>query len=94
MRVVHCQQHSFTHYIGRPSPLCNHYSNLPSKYPDITYVGSRAEAIRLFEQEARSSLKLMSLISKLPESAVLGCWCKPQDCHGDVIVKIWEELHA
>ena len=22
------------------------------------------------------------------EGKVLGCWCKPQDCHGDVLVEL------
>lgn len=24
---------------------------------------------------------------------VLGCWCKPGPCHGDVLIKLWKEKH-
>jgi hypothetical protein len=23
----------------------------------------------------------------------LGCWCKPEKCHGDILIKIIEELN-
>jgi hypothetical protein len=36
----------------------------------------------------------MERIRALPANAVLGCWCKPGSCHGDVIVKIWKELRS
>lgn len=36
----------------------------------------------------------MEVIRKLPEDAVLACWCHPETCHGDVVMKIWKELHS
>lgn len=33
-------------------------------------------------------------IQGLPPDAVLGCWCKPKACHGDVIIKLWKELQS
>jgi hypothetical protein len=24
----------------------------------------------------------------------LGCFCYPKPCHGDVIIKLWEEMHT
>jgi len=30
----------------------------------------------------------------LLDGAVLGCWCHPKACHGDVLVKLIEELRA
>ena len=35
------------------------------------------------------------LLSRLPElvGKRLGCWCKPEPCHGDVLVKLVNEFH-
>lgn len=85
MRVVHCKREPYTHYIGRPGPLGNQYR--------IGYDGNREQVILFFEDLARKSALLQRLIKELPEDAVLGCWCAPQSCHGDVIVKLWKELH-
>lgn len=90
-RVVHCKKEPYTLYIGRPSELGNPFSHRPSSVPG-TVVGPTVEwAIDQFEQHAREHL--MEKIAEIPEGAVLGCWCKPGPCHGDVIVKLWKELH-
>jgi len=26
------------------------------------------------------------------QGMVLGCWCKPEACHGDILVKLYNEL--
>ena len=93
MRVVHCKKEPYTHYIGRPGPLGNHFSHRPSKVPGTVMVISREVAIDSFELWARHNPQLMENIRNLPEDTVLGCWCKPQACHGDVIVKLWKEMH-
>ena len=85
MRVVHCKREDYTHYIGRPSTLGNPFT--------IGKDGTREEVIAKFERWAWHSSEVMETIERLPEDAVLGCWCKPQPCHGDVIVKLWGELH-
>ena len=23
------------------------------------------------------------------EGKTLGCWCKPEKCHGDILIKLW-----
>lgn len=82
MKVVH-RRDPHTVYIGRPGPFGNPFS----KY-------SRRKNIILFERHARQNQKLLDLIRALPAEAILGCWCAPRPCHGDVIVKLWEELHG
>jgi len=93
MRVVHCGKDRYTHYIGRPSPLGNPYAFGESSLPGVINVGNRGEAIQMFEKEVRASLHLITLIAALPADAILGCFCKPRACHGDVIVRIWKEIH-
>lgn len=55
-------------------------------------VDSIEEAIVSFEDYARESPKIMAAIKNLPEDAILGCWCKPGPCHGDVIIKLRKEF--
>lgn len=65
------------------SPLQNPFRITPERPRDQVLVA--------FETYARKAL--MVLIAALPEDAILGCWCAPEACHGDVIVKLWKEIH-
>ncbi|MCK5018471.1 MAG: DUF4326 domain-containing protein [Candidatus Peribacteraceae bacterium] len=82
-RVVHCKKEKYDVYIGRPSEWGNPFN--------IGEHGTRQEVIELYEEYLRKNEKLMAKIMEL-DSKVLGCWCKPKSCHGDVIVKIIQEL--
>lgn len=90
MKVVHCKKARYTHYIGRPSPLGNPFK-IGQDEKGLWW--NREEVIHLFEKLARRDDRILAAIRALPESAILGCWCAPQPCHGDVIVKLWYELH-
>lgn len=85
MKVVNLRKEKYTIYIGRPSPLGNPYI--------IGKDGNREEVIRKYERFVRNNPKLLEVIKSLPANAVLGCFCKPLPCHGDIIVKIWEEIN-
>jgi hypothetical protein len=107
MHVVHVKSHAFAHYIGRgwmprvpASKVQPAHANLGNPFvigqrlpfrhgPGL----DRAQVISEYETWARSKPEVMERIKALPENAVLGCWCKPQACHGDVIVKLWKEMH-
>jgi len=52
--------------------------------------GNRNEVIEKYEKYIRSNEVLMAELPKL-EGEVLGCYCKPKKCHGDVIVKLLKE---
>uniref|UniRef100_A0A1X7T7B2 DUF4326 domain-containing protein n=1 Tax=Amphimedon queenslandica TaxID=400682 RepID=A0A1X7T7B2_AMPQE len=43
-----------------------------------------------YEQHVRSNPTLMRGIPSLA-GKTLGCWCKPNPCHGDVLVKLFKE---
>lgn len=104
MKVVNVRQENCTHYIGRASSYSETdtlgiFANLGNPFAigsvhstDSEY--ARKSVIDSFERWARSHPDVMARIKILPEDAVLGCWCKPKACHGDVIVKIWRELHG
>jgi len=94
MRVVNKRKEKHTHYIGRGSIFGN-----PFKIGGANNY-TREDVIVKYEQWLRMKLKSLVWLSPLgqaiydlPESAVLGCFCKPKACHGDIIIKIWKELH-
>ena len=85
MEVVNLRKESYTLYIGRGSFFGNPFR--------IGKDGNREEVIKKFEQYARNKKPLLDRIRILPKDIILGCYCKPKACHGDIIIKIWKELH-
>ena len=51
----------------------------------------REECLRLFEEYIRNSETLWRDLEELEDKKELGCWCKPQSCHGDVLLRLLEE---
>lgn len=78
-RVVHCRKDKHDIYIGRPSKWGNPFS--------IGKDGTRSEVIRKYEDWILSNDELMKDIHEL-EGKVLGCWCRPRACHGDVLANL------
>lgn len=72
----------------------NPYTHLKGKTKAEFVVGSREESIAAYEQYLRKRLlsepELIQELLKL-EGQVLGCYCKPKSCHGDVIVQLLGE---
>ena len=85
MRVVNVRSERYTHYIGRPCALSNPFR--------LSAYNDRETVITMYEEYIRAEPEKLKLIANLPEDAVLGCFCHPLSCHGDIIVKIWKELH-
>jgi len=81
MPVVH-KRNPHDVYIGRPSKWGNPFS--------VEEYG-RAEAIAKYEEYVLDNLRtgiwaeeeLLELDGK-----ILGCWCAPKACHGDILLKI------
>lgn len=85
---VNRRRENFSLYIGRA------WAGLPdSKWrnPYHEHQYGRAECIRLYEQHLRGDSSLLSAIPEL-EGQALGCWCFPEACHGDVLVRVYKEL--
>jgi hypothetical protein len=89
-RVVHCKSEKFDVYIGRPSFWGNPFSHKPNTKAKFV-VGSREEAIERYEKWLLTQPDLLKRIFEL-KGKVLGCWCKPNACHGDVLAKIANAL--
>lgn len=79
-KVVHCKREPYDVYIGRPSKWGNPF--------EIGRDGTREEVIALY----RNYVLTTSLFLDLPElkDKVLGCWCSPKPCHGDVLIELLE----
>jgi uracil-DNA glycosylase family 4 len=88
--VVHCKRERFDVYIGRPSPFGNPFSHLPSTIAKFR-VHSRDEAIGSFEKWLHAQPALLARVKRELKGKILGCFCAPQRCHGDVLARIANE---
>ena len=78
-KVVHCKKEPYDIYIGRPSKWGNPFT--------IGKDGSREEVILKYINWLEQQPDLLSEISEL-KGKVLGCWCHPKACHGDILAEI------
>jgi hypothetical protein len=81
-KIVHCQRGPFDVYIGRPSKWGNPFV--------IGKHGSRTAVIAKYREWV---LQQPALMSELPElrDKILGCWCSPLPCHGQVLIDLLEK---
>ena len=82
-KVVHCKKEPYDVYIGRPSKWGNPFT--------IGIHGTREEVITKYETYIRANPNLMTSLHEL-KGKTLGCWCKPKACHGDILIKLIQEL--
>jgi hypothetical protein len=83
-RVVHCKKEPYDVYIGRPSKWGNPFKEGKD--------GTREEVIDKYERYIHGRPDLLFDLKEL-KGKVLGCWCKPKACHGDVLVRLIEERY-
>jgi hypothetical protein len=76
-------------YIGRPSKWGNPFSHEDDNLAQFK-VATRREAVEKYEIWIRDNPLLMGDLWEL-EDRVLGCWCKPKCCHGDILIKLLQE---
>lgn len=82
-RVVHSKHESYDVYIGRPSRWGNPYV--------IGVDGDRSEVLVKYEEWLRHHDMLMQDIGSL-KGKVLGCWCAPLPCHGDILARLADAI--
>lgn len=78
--VVHCKREPFDEYIGRPSIWGNPFRVGPD--------GPREAVIEQYRQWLLAQPHLVKLAKVELRGKVLGCWCAPKPCHGDVLIEI------
>ena len=59
------------------------------KLPEVEFVTyiSRDVALENFRERHKNDQKTLEALDEL-EGKVLGCWCKPKSCHGDVLLEL------
>lgn len=78
---MHCKRNVYDVYIGR---------GLGFKWGNpftIGKDGTRAEVIEKYREWILTQPELLSQLGEL-KGKVLGCWCSPLPCHGDVLVEL------
>jgi hypothetical protein len=86
--VVNLKTHPYTIYIGRAnvtmglprSPFCN-------PYPETQY-RNRVQSINAFRAYLKAYPELMERVRRELKGEVLGCYCHPKPCHGDVLARV------
>ena len=81
--VVNIRKSAYDVLIARPSKWGNPFI--------VGRDGSREQVIRMYEVHVR---RRPDLIAALPElvGKRLGCYCKPEACHGDVLIRLLKEF--
>lgn len=85
--VVHCKKEPHDVYIGRPGPWGNPFSHLAKGAGEVK-VATREEAIACYEEWLRQEPGMVERVRRELKGKVLGCWCSPQACHGDVLARL------
>jgi hypothetical protein len=78
-RVVHCKREPYDVYIGRGSKWGNPFK--------IGVDGTREEVIAKYCDYIANRPDLLNSLHEL-RGKVIGCWCAPQACHGDVLAEL------
>ena len=73
----------FDIYIGRPSIWGN-----PFKIGKNST--SREESLVRYRIYAKENIIIQKRLMEL-EGRILGCWCKPLACHGDILIEMIKE---
>jgi hypothetical protein len=82
--VVHCKKSLYDTYIGRGSKWGNPFV--------IGKDGTREDVINKYRDWIQTQPQLLRALPEL-KGKVLGCWCSPRACHGDVLVEMIAKLH-
>lgn len=81
-RAVHCLHEPHHVYIGRQSKWSNPFR--------IGRNGTRMQVILRYERYLSQCPWLLEDLHEL-QGLVLGCWCSPHPCHGEVLVRMANE---
>lgn len=75
-------------YIGRGSVWGNPFSHMENTKAEFK-VATREEAVEKYREWIITQPQLLRRLPEL-KGKVLGCFCKPKVCHGDVLVELIE----
>lgn len=78
-QVVHCRRSRYDVYIDRPSRWGNPFV--------IGRDGTRGQVVERYEQWLLAQPQMLAALGELA-GQILGCWCAPHACHGDVLARL------
>ena len=88
-KVVNKYREAYDTYIGRGSKWGNPFTHIASGTKAQYVVANREEAIAAYREwiTQGNGKHLLNDLHEL-QGKTLGCFCKPQACHGDVLVEL------
>jgi hypothetical protein len=89
--VVHCKQAPFDVYIGRSMGSGERDLGWGNPFV-IGRDGSRKECIDKYREWILKQPELLARIKVELQGRVLGCWCAPNACHGDVLASLADSV--
>lgn len=87
-RIVNLNKEPYDVYIGRGSKWGCPYTIIKDR-PTLAkeIVASKEEALSKYKEYVLNTPELMESLDEL-DGKVLGCFCKPEPCHGDVLLEL------
>lgn len=58
----------------------------------VNDANAKQERLRKYEEHIRMTPELIGSLGEL-RGKVLGCWCAPEPCHGNVLIKLLNEKY-
>lgn len=91
-RVVNKYKEKYDVYIGRGSKWGNSYTHIKNRETKAEFiVDSREESIEKYKEYLLNNKELMNSLYEL-KGKILGCFCKPKSCHGDILAELVNKL--
>jgi len=87
--LVNVKDDDYDIYIGRGSVWGNPYTHLENTAA-LFKVGSREEAVEKYRTYILGHPLLLEQLPTL-KGKILGCWCRPKRCHGEILIDLLEE---
>ncbi len=84
-RVVHVRKEDYDIYIGRG--FLEFWESDWHNPFRLGHDGNRKEVLQKYRDYLSSRPDLLARLHEL-RGKTLGCWCKPQTCHGDVLAEL------
>lgn len=92
MKVVNIKNfEKYDVYIGRGSKFGSPFTHLKHLGGPLIIVDSREEALDKYKSWLFEQPELLKAVKEELKDKILGCFCKPLPCHGDILLQIANE---
>lgn len=85
--VVHCKKEKYDNYIGRAVPRAGLKASVWGNPSIIGKDGTREEVMAKYRAWLLGNADLLETLPEL-KGKILGCWCAPEACHGDILSEL------